>query len=142
MTPKVRQWLYTASAAASAIIPLLVAYKVIDTSVAGAWVNVIGVLGALATGGAATAAVVTAKQRHDGTLDFTGSPAEQAVAAIQATVSRAAHSATDLEKVRGAVTEVLGGVTEAAVNTVDTVVDVIAPGSLVDRLLDTVRPND
>lgn len=140
MTPKVRQWLYTASAAASAIIPLLVAYKVIDTSVAGAWVNVIGVLGALATGGAATAAVVTAKQRHDGTLDFTGSPAEQAIAAIQATVSQAETAGTNLEKVKGAVSQALG-TAGVVVNTVDNVVDVIAPGSLVDRLLDAVNPD-
>ena len=133
MTPQVRQWLYTASAAASAIIPLLVAYKVIDTSVAGAWINVIGVLGALATGGAATAAVVTARQRHDGTLDFTGTPAEQAIAAIQATVAQAATKVTDLEKVREAVGEALGGVSQ--------VVDTIAPGSLVDQLLDAVTPD-
>lgn len=134
MTPQVRQWLYTISAVASAVIPLLVAYKVIDTSLAGAWVNVIGVLGALATGGAATAAVVTAKQRKDGTLDFTGTPAQQAIEAIQATISQASTAASDLARVKTAVGD--------ALNTVDTVVDVVAPGSLVDQLLDAVNPGN
>lgn len=107
MTPKVRQWLYTAAAFATALIPLLVAYKVIDTDVAGAWVNLIGVLGALGTGGAATAAVVTARQRHEGTLDFTGTPAHQAVEAIKATVTQAGSAQSDLQQVIRAVSEVI-----------------------------------
>jgi hypothetical protein len=132
MTPQIRQWIYTASAALSAIIPLLVAYNVIETSTAGAWLNVIGVLGAIGSGGAATAAVVLARQRKEGTLDFTGSAAEQAIAAIQATVDQAAHAVTDLDKVKTAVTEVVGQVAQ--------VVNVV-PGSLVDQLLDAVTPD-
>ena len=123
MTPQVRQWLYTAAAFATALIPLLVAYKVIDTDVAGAWVNVIGVLGALGTGGAATAAVVTAKQRREGTLDFTGSAANQAVEAIKATVSNASNAVTDLTKVKNAVEEVLATGRE---------ITGLSPGSLLD----------
>ena len=34
MTPQIRQWIYTAAAVASALIPLLVAYKVIDSTAA------------------------------------------------------------------------------------------------------------
>jgi hypothetical protein len=131
MTPQIRQWIYTASAALSAIIPLLVAYNVIESSAAGAWLNVIGVLGAIGSGGAATAAVVLARQRKEGTLDFTGTAAEQAIAAIQATVDQAAHAVTDLDKVKTAVTEVVGQVAQ--------VVNVV-PGSLVDQLLDAVTP--
>lgn len=131
MTPQVRQWIYTVSAILTAIIPLLVGYHVLDATTAGAWVNVIGVLGALGSGGAATAAVVLAKQRHEGTLDFTGSAAEQAIAAIQATVDQAAHAATDLDKVRTAVSEVVGQVTQAVS---------VVPGSLVDELLKSVTP--
>lgn len=108
MTPKVRQWIYTASAVATAIIPLLVAYKVVDTSTAGAWVNLVGVLGALGAGGATTAAVMTSRQRKDGTLDFTGSPSEQAVAAIQATVAQAGNAVEGLAAVKAAVTSALG----------------------------------
>ena len=131
MTPQNRQWLYLVSTVASALVPLLVAYKVIGTDVAGAWVNVIGVLGALGTGGAATAAVVLAKQRREGTLDFSGSPGEQAVAAIQATVAQAGNAVTELEKVKGAVTDVLGQATQVA--------DAVVPGSLVDQLLSAVK---
>lgn len=124
-TPQVRQWLYTAAALASALIPLLVTYKVLDPSSGTAWLNLVGVLGALGTGGAATAAVVTAKQRKDGTLDFTGTPAQQAIEAIQATVAQATNAASDLEKVKTAVTDVLsslpvlGEVLDAATKTTD-----------------------
>lgn len=131
MTPQVRQWIYTASAVLSALIPLLVAYNIIESSAAGAWLNVIGVLGAIGSGGAATAAVVLSRQRKEGTLDFTGTAAEQAIAAIQATVDQAANAVTDLDKVKTAVSEVVGQVAQ--------VVDV-TPGSLVDQLLDAVTP--
>lgn len=131
MTPQVRQWIYTISAVLTAIIPLLVGYHVLDSTTAGAWVNVIGILGAIGSGGAATAAVVIAKQRKEGTLDFTGSAAEQAIAAIQATVDQAAHAATDLDKVKTAVTDVVSQITQAVS---------VVPGSLVDQLLDTVNP--
>ena len=131
MTPQARQWIYTASAVLTAIIPLLVGYNVIESNIAGAWINVIGVLGALGSGGAATAAVVIARQRKEGTLDFTGSAAEQAIAAIQATVDQAAHAADDLDKVKVAVNEVVNQVTQAVS---------VVPGSLVDQLLDAVTP--
>lgn len=131
MTPQSRQWLYNLSMVASAIVPVLVAYKVIGTDVAGAWVNVIGVLGVLATGGTATAAMVLAKQRRDGTLDFTGSAAEQAVAAIQATVQQASQASDNLEAVKTAVTNVL--------STNVPVADDVVSGSLVQQLLDAVN---
>lgn len=120
MTPNVRQWLYTISAIATALIPLLVAYKVLDPNAASAWVNVIGILGALGSGGAATAAVVLSRQRKTGTLDFTGTAAEQAIAAIQATVNQAETASTDLDKVKTAVTDALNG-TITAVGTIGAV---------------------
>jgi hypothetical protein len=107
MTPKIRQLLYTVSAIASAIIPLLVTYKVLDPSSGTAWINLVGILGALGGTGAATAAVITSRQRKDGTLNFSGPPAQQAIDAIQATVAQATNAATDLERVRTAVTDVL-----------------------------------
>lgn len=113
LTPKIRQWLYTASAIASALIPLLVTYKVLDPSSGSAWINLVGILGALGGTGAATAAVMTARQRKDGTLDFSGSPAQQAIEAFQATVSQAATAATDLDKVKSVVTELLLGTVPA-----------------------------
>ena len=127
MTPQVRQWLYTVSAVASALIPLLVTYKVLDPASGSAWVNLIGVLGVLGTGGAATAAVVTAKQRHEGTLDFTGTPAQQAISAIQATVNNASNAVTDLTKVKNAVEEVLATGREIAGLSPGSVLDVLKP---------------
>jgi hypothetical protein len=107
MTPQYRQWLYTAAAVASALIPILVAYNVIETDVAGAWINLIGVLGGLGTVGASTAAVMTARQRKDGTLDFTGTPAQQAIDAIQATVSQAGTASGELQRVITAATDLI-----------------------------------
>lgn len=133
MTPQIRQWLYTVSAVASAIIPLLVTYKILDPATGSAWTALVAALGTIGGVGAGTAAVVTAKQRREGTLDFTGTPAQQAIDAIQATVSQASTAASDLERVKVAVGD--------ALNTVDTVIDVVAPGSLVDQLLDAVNPD-
>lgn len=106
-TPQVRQWLYTAAAVATAVMPLLVAYRFVDTELSGVWLNVIAALGALGTGGAATAAAVTARQRRDGTLDFTGPAPQQAVEALKATVARAGDAQGDLRAVLQAVTEIV-----------------------------------
>lgn len=107
MTPVVRQWIYIASAVASALIPILVTYNVVDHNAGTAWANLVAVLGAIGSGGAATAAVVVNKQRKEGTLEFSGTPAEQAVAAIKATIERAGTAASDLDVVRKAINSVL-----------------------------------
>lgn len=107
MTPKIRQWLYTAAAVATAIIPLLVVYGVIGSETASAWTSLVAALGALGATGAGTAAVVTARQRKEGTLDFTGTPAHQAVTALRATVAQAGVAQTDLREVIRAVSEVI-----------------------------------
>lgn len=99
MTPKVRQVLYSAAAVASALIPVLVALKLVDPALGNGLLNLVAVLGTLGAGGAGVAAVVTGRQRKDGTLDFTGSPAQQAVEAIRATVERATTSTADLHRV-------------------------------------------
>jgi len=123
MNAQHRQWLYTAAALASAIVPILVAYNVIDTDVAGAWVNLIGVLGGLGTVGASSAAVMTSRQRKDGTLDFTGTAPEQAIAAIQATVQQASTAVTDLARVK----DVVNGVLSAAAPVVPAAVEALTP---------------
>lgn len=131
MTPQIRQWIYTISAIASALIPLLVTYKVLDPNSGSAWTNLVGVLGAIGTGGAVTAAAVVAKQRRNGTI-LGADPAQQAITAIQATIDRATSSVGDLEKVRSAVSEVLGA-TNPALNVVD-----LVSGGLADQLVQTV----
>lgn len=116
MTPAVRQTIYTIAAVAAGVIPLLVTYKILDPAAGTAWTNLVGILGAIGSGGAATAAVVLSKQRKDQTLDFHGTAAEQAIQAIQATVAQAGTAAADLDKVRQAAVEaVSSGVTDAIV---------------------------
>ena len=114
MTPKIRQLLYTVSAIASALIPLLVTYKVLDPSSGTAWINLVGVLGVLGGTGAATAAVMTSRQRKDGTLDFSGTPAEQAIEAIKATVAQAGTARSDLQELFRAVSQVIPVALDAA----------------------------
>lgn len=104
--PNIRQWLYTLAALGTAVIPLLVAYRVLDGTAAQAWMGVVAALGSLGTVGATTAAVVTSKQRKEGLYNAT-TPAEAAVSAIQATVSRAGSAQADLQQVIRAVTEAL-----------------------------------
>lgn len=103
-TPQIRQWIYTVSSIASALVPLLVTYKVFDATTGASWIGLLGAVGALGSG---TAAVMTSKQRKDGTLDFTGSAPEQAVAAIQATVAQAARAADGLNQVKDVVNDAL-----------------------------------
>jgi hypothetical protein len=114
MTPKIRQLLYTVSAIASALIPLLVTYKVLDPSSGTAWINLVGILGALGGTGAATAAVMTSRQRKDGTLDFSGTPAQQAIEAIKATVAQAGTARSDLQELFRAVSQVIPVALDAA----------------------------
>jgi hypothetical protein len=114
MTPKIRQILYLVSAIASALIPLLVTYKVLDPSSGTAWINLVGILGALGGTGAATAAVMTSRQRKDGTLEFSGTPAEQAIEAIKATVAQAGTARSDLQELFRAVSKVIPVALDAA----------------------------
>ena len=107
LTPAIRQIIYTVAAIAAALIPVLVAFHVVEPNTGAALTNLVGILGAVGAGGAATAAAVLAKQRKAGTLDFTGTPAEQAVAAIQATVAQAGTATADIDKVRQAVADAI-----------------------------------
>ena len=107
MTPKIRQTLYSVAAVASALIPVLVALKLVDPNLGNGLLNLVAVLGTLGAGGAGVAAVVTGRQRKEGTLDFTGTPAQQAIDAIKATVQQAANSSVDLQRVIRTASEVL-----------------------------------
>lgn len=99
LDPKVRQWLYAVAAFASALIPLLVTYNVISAESSNSWLQLIGILGGVGAAGATTAAVVTSKQRKEGTLDFTGSADEQAVQAIEYTAHAASEGVARLQKI-------------------------------------------
>lgn len=105
MSPKIRQTIYGIGLAATSLLSVLSVWKVIDpTTASTVSASLAGLLSLLGVGAAGTAAVVVSKQQKDGTFDVSGTAAEQAVAAIQATVAQANKSVSDLQKVKDAVT--------------------------------------
>lgn len=125
MTSSFRQALYALSTVATGILTLLVTFRIIEqgtaTNLTTAIAALVGLFGTAATG---TATAVVSKQRKEGTLNFQGTAADQAVSAIQATVAQAAGAAKELDKVKTAATEALTQITD---------------GSLVAQLIDSVR---
>ena len=108
MSPKIRQTIYGLGLAATSVLSVLSVWKMIDPNTASVVsASLTGLLSLLGVGAAGTAAVVVSKQRQDGTLDYTGSPADQAVAAIQAVTQAATESVSDLQKVKDAVSSVI-----------------------------------
>ena len=108
MSPKLRQTIYGLGLAATSLLTVLSVWKVIDPSTASTLSSSLaGLLSLLGVGAAGTAAVVINKQQKNGTFDVSGSPAEQAVAAIQATVDQASKSVSDLQRVKDAVNQVV-----------------------------------
>lgn len=108
MTPKIRQTIYGIGLAATSLLTVLSVWHVIEPSTASTLnASLAGLLSLLGVGAAGTAAVVVSKQQKDGTFDVSGSPAEQAIQAINATVQQASKSASDLQKVKDAVSGVI-----------------------------------
>lgn len=108
MSPKVRQTIYGLGLAATSLLSVLSVWKVIDpTTASTVSASLAGLLSLLGVGAAGTAAVVINKQKSDGTFDVSGSPAEQAIQAINATVQQANQSVSDLQKVKDAVSGVI-----------------------------------
>jgi len=103
MTPKIRQTLYLLGTVATSLVTLAAVWHGIDGGTATALGNTItAILGLLGVGATATAGTVVAKQRTDGTLDFTGTAAEQAVAAIEVVNTQAVAAVSDRDRVRDA----------------------------------------
>lgn len=124
MSPKTRQAFYSLGTVASGLLTLLVTFHILDPSTASGLGNVVAALvGLLGTAASGTAAVVVGKQRKEGTLDFTGSAAEQAVSAIQTTVSQAATASAELQKVQAAASQLAQ----------------VAAGSLVAQVINSVK---
>ena len=108
MSPRIRQTAYTLGTIATSVVTLLALWRGIDTHTATALGNTItGLLGLLGVGATATAGVVLSKQRKEGTLE-TQSPVDQAISAIQATVDQVNSATSDLDRVKNAVSDVVG----------------------------------
>lgn len=108
---KARLLLYTLGSITMLVIPVLVAFGALGQDQADSVGRLItALIGLFGAGASGTAAVVLGKQRKDGTLDTPPAPADAAVAAIQATVDQATTAAADLDRVKQAATDALGGV--------------------------------
>lgn len=102
MTPKLRQILYVVGLVIFTGLTVLSTFKIIDpntaASVSAALTTILGLFGVTGFGVAANA---VNKQIKNGAFDDV-SPADQAVAAIQATVAQAGTAVSDLDRVRQA----------------------------------------
>lgn len=100
MNAKFRQTLYALGATATGILTILSVWKVIDPTTASTIsASLAGILSLLGVGAASTAAVMTGKQRKDGT--FTEhDPADQVINGLNAVLEaqQAANQAVDRVK--------------------------------------------
>lgn len=110
---EVRDWIYTASLIASAVVGVLISTGVVTQLVGTSIDKLIGAVSVAAAGGPALAKLMLSRQRKDATLDFSGTPAEQAVQAINATVAQAGTATADLEAIRSALSVVNGAAGDA-----------------------------
>ena len=111
MSPKIRQTAYGLGSIATTIVTIMALWNGIDGGTATAVGNAItALLGLLGVGATATAGVVVAKQRKEGTLDFSGRPAPQAVDAITAVAAQAEASVSDREKIVAAAGALAGAI--------------------------------
>lgn len=107
MSPRAAQTVYQVGVIATSIVALAGIWRGLDGETTSALGNLItAVLGLLGVGATATAHTRVSRQRQDGTLDFSGPAAQQAIDAINAVNSQAATASADLDKVRDA----LGGI--------------------------------
>lgn len=98
----VRHALYITASVVGILAPVAVSLHLIDPIVGEGLLKLVALFGGVAGG---TAAVVLGKQRKDQTLDFHGTAAEQAIAAIQAVSTQVAAANADVARVRNAVEE-------------------------------------
>lgn len=109
LPPRVAQTIYQVGLIASSAVTVAAIWHGIDGGTATSLGNAItALLGLLGVGATATANVRVGAQRKDGTLDFTGTAAQQAVEAIGAVTAQAQAAVSDLDKVKAAAAD-LGG---------------------------------
>lgn len=109
LPPRVAQTIYQVGLIASSAVTVAAIWHGIDGGTATSLGNAItALLGLLGVGATATANVRVGAQRKDGTLDFTGTAAQQAVEAIGAVTAQAQAAASDLDKVKAAAADLAG----------------------------------
>lgn len=109
LPPKIAQTIYQIGLIASSAVTVAAIWHGIDGGTATSLGNAItALLGLLGVGATATANVRVGAQRKDGTLDFTGTAAQQAVEAIGAVTAQAQAAVSDLDKVKAAAADLAG----------------------------------
>ncbi len=112
LSPRTAQTIYQVGVIATSAATIAAVWRGVDPALAASSVgNVINVvLGMLGVGATVTGRVRVAAQRADGTLDFSGSAADQALAAIQAVNAQAAGAVTDRDRVADALGGLAGSI--------------------------------
>lgn len=109
MSPRIRQSVYYLGTVVSGILGIALLFHGVSADAAGNINSMVAGLVAL-LGGSAPAAIAAhnvSKQRKEGTLDFSGSPEQQAVDAINAVSAQAQAATAALDKVKAAASDVL-----------------------------------
>lgn len=103
MTPKIRNGLYGVGLIATGVLTLLSLFSILDPNTAATVsAQLAGLLSLLGVGATGTAAVITHKQRKDGTFD-TVDPADQVVNGIDAVLRAQQEAQQQVERVKNAV---------------------------------------
>jgi acyl-CoA synthetase (AMP-forming)/AMP-acid ligase II len=113
----IRHALYVAAGVVGLLVPVAVSLHLIAPSLGVTILQLASAFGALSGG---VAAVAVNRQSKDGTLAFTGTASEQAIAAVKAVLSEAATANANAAKVQQVVNEAVATVSSvtAAVNEV------------------------
>lgn len=107
MSPRLAQIVYQVGIIATSVLAIAGISNAIDGNTANALANTItAVLGLLGVGATTTAGIRVSRQRKDGTLDFTGPAAQQAVDAIAVVNAQAVTATADRERVLGALGDI------------------------------------
>lgn len=109
LPPRIAQTIYQTGLIATAIATIAGIWHGIDSGTITQLNTAINaLLGMLGIGATATGVIRVSTQRKDGTLDFSGSASDQAVAAINAVNAQAVTAADDLDKVKQAMGSIAG----------------------------------
>lgn len=107
MSPRLAQIVYQVGIIATSVLAIAGISNAIDGDTATGLANTItAVLGLLGVGATTTAGIRVSLQRKDGTLDFTGPAAQQAVDAIAVVNAQAVTATADRERVLGALGDI------------------------------------
>jgi len=110
MTPRVRQSLYAIGTIATSVLTLLSLWSVLSPETASSISAALAALLSLTgVGAAGTAAVVTSKQRHDGTFDK-ADPVAQVTQGIKTVQSELANAKAQAEAVKVALSNAVDDV--------------------------------